>query len=100
MTHHVEPKRMYFMIFGALMALTALTVWASTLDLGAMNVVVALSIASVKALVVILYFMHVRHSKPLTQLAVGVGFLWLLILLVLLLADYYTRDWLPVPSGW
>ena len=100
MTHHVEPKRMYFAVFGALMVLTVLTVWVATVDLGALNIVVALAIATSKALLVVLFFMHVRHSPPLTQVVIAAGFLWLIILLVLLLSDYFSRSWLPVPSAW
>jgi cytochrome c oxidase subunit 4 len=99
-THHVEPKKTYFAIFAALMALTVLTVWASRIDLGAASVFVALAIAVVKAMLVVLFFMHVWHSSPLTKFTVGAGFLWLAILLALTLADYYSRNWLPTPEGW
>ena len=100
MTHRVEPKKSYFAIFAALMALTALTVWASTVDFGALSIVVALAIAVVKALLVILFFMHVRHSRPLTQAVIAGGLVWLVILLVLPLSDYLTRGWLPPPPAW
>ncbi len=100
MTNHVEPKRTYFAVFAALMLLTALTVWVSTMDLGALSIVAALAIAVSKALLVALFFMHVRHSKPLTQVVVAAGCLWLVILLVLTLSDYFTRGWLPPPAGW
>lgn len=100
MIHHVEPKSVYFKVFAALMALTALTVWVSYRDLGDLSIVVALAIAVTKALLVILYFMHVRHSPPLTRVVVVGGFLWLVILLVLTLSDYFSRNWLPAPPGW
>jgi cytochrome c oxidase subunit 4 len=100
MTHHVEPKRVYFAVFAALMALTAVTVWASMADFGALSVVVALAIAVAKALLVALIFMHVRHSRPLTRVVVVGGLLWLVILLALTLSDYLTRGWLPQPAAW
>lgn len=100
MIHHVEPKSVYFKVFAALMALTSLTVWVSYHDLGDLSIVVALAIALTKALLVILFFMHVRHSPPLTRVAVAGGFLWLAILLALTFSDYFSRDWLPAPSGW
>ena len=62
-------------------------------DLGALNVFVALTIAVVKATVVVLYFMHVRYSSRLTQVIVAAGVLWLIIMLTFTLADYMTRGW-------
>ena len=100
MTSHVVPQKIYFIIFGLLMVLTIVTVWASVLDLGRMNVVVALTIAFTKATLVILYFMHVRYSSNLIRLTAGAGLLWLAIMMVIMLSDYLTRDWLPVPRGW
>lgn len=101
MSSKVEPKTMYFAIFGALMALTALTVWVSTVDLGGpWNITLAMSIAVSKALLVILFFMHVFHSRPLTKITVAAGFLWLMILLLLLMGDYLSRGWLPGPQAW
>ncbi len=91
--HHVVPVRLYLMIFGALMVLTAVTVWAATVNLGPLNVVVALLIAGLKATLVILYFMHVRYSKPQVWIFVGAGFLWLAIMITLTISDYLSRGW-------
>jgi len=96
----VESKKAYFAIFGALMLLTLTTVEAARFDMGALNVVVALTIAVVKALLVVLYFMHVRYSNRLTWIFVGAGVFWLLILFVLTLADYLSRGWFPLPMHW
>jgi len=96
----VESKKAYFAIFGALMLLTLTTVEAARFDMGALNVVVALTIAVVKALLVVLYFMHVRHSSGLTKITVAAGLLWLVILIGLTLSDYWSRAWLPVPQAW
>ena len=91
--HHQAPLTAYFMVFGALMILTILTVWVSRIDLGAMNTAVAMAIAIVKALVVILWFMHVIHSPRLTWIVVIASFLWLAVLFVLTFSDYLTRHW-------
>jgi cytochrome c oxidase subunit 4 len=93
---HVSPVRVYVLVFLALMLGTAITVWAAYLDLGALNNVVMLGIAVVKATLVVLYFMHVRHSSRMTTVTVLSGVFFLLILFGLLLSDYSTRGWLGV----
>ena len=70
MSEHVVSRKVYFLIFGALMVLTAITVWVANLDLGRWNAIVALSIAVLKATLVVLYFMHVRYSSKLTWMFV------------------------------
>ncbi len=100
MSQHIVPMRVYFVIFFSLMILTATTVWVAFFDLGAWNDAVALGIASTKAMLVILYFMHVRYSSKLTWIFVGVGFLFLIILLAFTMSDVLTRDWIPVSAGW
>lgn len=94
MSEHIVSKKIYFLIFGALMVLTVLTVFVATLDLGRFNAIVALSIAVLKAMLVVLYFMHVRYSSRLTWAFVGAGFFWLAILFALTLSDYFSRPWL------
>lgn len=91
MSAHVVPLKIYLAIFGALMAGTALTVLIAFQDLGPMNTVVALVIAGIKALLVVLVFMHVRYSSRLTWLFAAAGFLWLLLMIGLTLADFDTR---------
>ena len=93
MSGHVAPKSMYYGVFLALMVGTALTVAVAFVDLGALNNVLMLGIAITKALLVILFFMHVRWSTRLTWLVVASGFFWLLILFVLTMGDYLTRGW-------
>ncbi len=88
---HVEPIGVYLGVFAALMALTVATVLAARVDLGALNLVVALAIAATKATLVILFFMHVRHGTRLTKLVVVGALVWLVILLVLTMGDYVTR---------
>lgn len=98
--HHIVPLRVYLVIFGLLLLGTGTTVGAAYLDLGPLNAVVALTIAVAKAVLVVLYFMHIRYSTGLTRLVVAAGFFWLLILLALLFSDYWTRGWMDVPRGW
>ncbi|MCW5980696.1 MAG: cytochrome C oxidase subunit IV family protein [Bryobacteraceae bacterium] len=100
MTHHVEPRKVYFGIFAALMVLTALTVLVAMFDLGRFNIVVALSIACAKAFLVVMFFMHLRFAKPLTQVMVAGGLLWLVILLSGTITDYISRGWLGIVPGW
>ena len=85
---------MYFAVFFALLVGTGLTVYAATLDLGRYNAVVALGIASIKATLVALFFMHVWHaSEKLTKLVVIAALFFLLLLLGLTMSDYATRMW-------
>jgi cytochrome c oxidase subunit IV len=93
MSGHVAPKSMYYAVFAALIVGTALTVAVAFLDLGALNNVLMLGIALTKALLVILFFMHVRWSSRLTWVVVASGFFWLLILFGLTMTDYLTRGW-------
>jgi len=92
---HVVPIRIYVIIFVTLVALTGVTTAVAFLDLGPMNVVVMLLIAFTKATLVVLYFMHVRFTSRLTQLAAGSGFAWLAILIGLTLSDVLTRTIVP-----
>ena len=100
MSAHVAPRKMYYTIFASLMVLTLVTVLVARIDLGIMNTVVALTIAVAKALLVVLYFMHVRWSSQLTKVFVAAGLLWLIILIAMTLSDFFTRNWIEKPHGW
>jgi len=78
---HVSPKRLYYTIFASLMVLTAITVSIAFIPLGRLNFPVALSIAILKATLVVLFFMHVKYSSRLVQLMVMAAFLWLALLI-------------------
>jgi cytochrome c oxidase subunit 4 len=99
MSAHVSPKNLYFAIFGALMVLTAITVGVAFVNLGPFNFPVAISIAVIKATLVILFFMHVMYSSRLTKLIIGTGFFFLGVLFVLTLTDYVTRGWQTGPPS-
>jgi cytochrome c oxidase subunit 4 len=94
---HISTVGNYVGIFATLMVLTVVTVAVAYIDLGAMNKVVALGIASFKATLVVLFFMHVKYSSRLTKLVVVSGFFFLVILLALTMVDYGSREWLQAP---
>jgi len=98
-SHHVVPIRIYLAIFAALMCLTAFTVWVAFIDLGSLNVVVALAVAVTKATLVILFFMHVKYSSRLTWLVVVSGFVFLAIMIGFTMSDVVSRGWLGTPGG-
>jgi cytochrome c oxidase subunit 4 len=99
MSAHIVQPRTYIAIFLALMVGTALTVIAAFYDFpGPLNVVVALTIACIKATLVVLYFMHVRYSGRLIPLVIVAALLWLAIMFAITLSDYWTRHWLA-PLG-
>jgi cytochrome c oxidase subunit 4 len=90
---HIVSPMVYLVIFGALLVGTALTVFASYLELGIFNPIVAIAIACVKAVLVILFFMHVKYSSRLTKLTVAAGFFTFLVLITMSLTDYISRAW-------
>jgi cytochrome c oxidase subunit 4 len=98
MHEHIDSVKTYAFVFVTLLALTLLTTMVAEVDLGPLNVAVALLIAVVKMLLVALFFMHLRHSPMLTKVVVCGGLLWFFILLVLTMADFVSRKWLPVPG--
>jgi cytochrome c oxidase subunit 4 len=92
--HHVPDLKLYYGVFAILLVGTALTVLVAFFDLGPLNNVMMLTIACVKALFVVLYFMHVRWSSRLTWVVVASGFFWLLILFTFTMTDYMSRGWI------
>jgi len=92
--HSSSPLTTYVVIWIALLVGTALTVFAAHINLGPFNAAVALTIATAKALLVVLFFMHLRGaSEKLLKLVVISTVFFLLILLALAMADYGTRLW-------
>ncbi len=93
--HHVVSVWLYLLIGVILLALTYVTYRVSLIDLGAFNTIVALSIASFKATLVVLIFMHVKYtSEKLTKVVIISAIFFLGLLLTLSLADFGTRAWL------
>jgi cytochrome c oxidase subunit IV len=94
MSEHISSVKLYVGIWLALLAGTALTVAAARIDLGPFNIVVALTIATIKAILVVLFFMHVKYAhEKMTKLVIIAGIFFLFILLSLSMADYGTRLW-------
>lgn len=91
MAQHIVSRILYYRIFAVLLLLTLLTVGVAYLNLGLLNTIMALTIATGKALLVVLFFMHVRYSNRLTWIVISAGVFWLLVLLVFTLSDYFTR---------
>jgi cytochrome c oxidase subunit IV len=90
--------RTYVVVALVLLALTGLTIGVAYLPLGPWHTVAALGIAATKAVLIGLYFMHLRFSPSMTRLAALAGLLWLTILLTGTLDDVVTRGWLPIPG--
>jgi cytochrome c oxidase subunit IV len=95
--HHIVSPKIYFAIFAALMVCTGLTVWAAEVDLNhifsGMNIVVALAIATFKAGLVVLFFMHGKYSSKRTQMVIICSVFWLAVMLFMTMSDYLTRAW-------
>ena len=86
----------YFAVFGALMILTALTVWVAFQDFGWLNNVIAIGIAVIKGTLVVLYFMHVRYSSRLTKSVLIVAIFFFLVLIAFVMSDVWTRGMLSI----
>lgn len=91
MTNHILPKKTYYLVAAALMVLLALTVGAAEVNLGELNVIVALAIAFAKAVLVVLFFMHVKYNSKLTWVFASGGVLWFLIMIILTMGDFIAR---------
>jgi len=89
----------YLRVYAALIVLAAATTAIAYVNLGRFSTIAALMVATVKTVLVVLYFMHVRFSSGTVRLFAGAGFFFLLILLALTMGDVVTRPWLenPVP---
>jgi cytochrome c oxidase subunit IV len=98
-THEpVDSVMTYALVFLALIAATVITTAVAFVDLGPFSVVVALAIAICKMLLVVLFFMHVRHSAMLTKLVLLGGVLWFFILMGMTYTDFGSRTWMGVPG--
>jgi cytochrome c oxidase subunit 4 len=98
MSGHVAPKGMYYAVFMALMVLTIIT-WAITyVDLGEFNLILALAVAITKAMLVIIYFMHMKWSPKLFKVTIGSSVFFLMIMFVLMLSDYMSRGQYALPA--
>jgi cytochrome c oxidase subunit 4 len=94
-SEHIVSRKIYFGVFGALLVGTFLTVVAARIDFGPFNDLIAMTIAVTKALLVVLFFMHIRYGSRLNMVIVVSGFFWLAIMIAFTLSDYASRDWMP-----
>jgi cytochrome c oxidase subunit 4 len=87
-SHHIIPQKTLLAVFGGLVALTVLTVLtAKFVDLGPLNIPLALAIAGTKTLLVVLFFMALRYDKPVNALTFSVGSIFVVVFLVFTLLD-------------
>jgi cytochrome c oxidase subunit 4 len=98
MAGHVSPKSIYYTIFTTLMVLTAITVAAAFINLGQLNPAVALGIATLKATLVVLYFMHAKYSSRLAKLVIVTSLFFLVILIGETFVDYASRELIAAPK--
>ena len=90
-SEHIVSPKIYITIFLALILGTSVTTWAAFQNFGQFNIVIALAIATAKATLVVLFFMHARYAERRTRLVIACALFWLAIMLVLTLSDYQTR---------
>ena len=91
-SEHIVSSGFYWLIWGILIICTVLTAYVATVDLGPFNTVVALLIATFKATIVALIFMHVKYTgEKMTKAILISAVFWLILLLVLSLTDYSSR---------
>jgi cytochrome c oxidase subunit 4 len=93
---HVMSVRLNVTIFAILLGLLVLTVAIAEFDLGPLGLAVAMIIATIKAALILMYFMHVKFSPPLVWVFSTAAFAWLVILFLYSLNDYFTRSWMEV----
>jgi cytochrome c oxidase subunit 4 len=86
-------KRTHWIVYAWLMALLGLTIVFAYVLTGTPATVASFAIGTIKALLIILYFMHLREHAGLFRIFAGAGFLWLAILMGLVLQDYLSRGW-------
>jgi cytochrome c oxidase subunit 4 len=96
---HIVSPRIYVFVFLGLLGFTFTTYGVSMLDLGPFNALVAITIAMIKSMLVLLFFMHVKYSPKMTKVTLFAGFCFLLILLALSMTDYISRPWTGPESG-
>jgi cytochrome c oxidase subunit IV len=98
-SEHIVPVKVYLAVFAALMVGTAVTTAAAFIDLGVFNGIVALTIAMTKAVLVVLFFMHVKYESKMTKVTIISAIAFLCILLALTMTDYISRPWSGRPGA-
>ncbi|AVV50446.1 MULTISPECIES: cytochrome C oxidase subunit IV family protein [Leptospira] len=90
-SHHIISVKTYSLIFATLIFFTFVTVWVAGIDFGAMNVIIAMAVATAKASLVLGYFMHLKYDTIINRVIFGSGFFFLLLLFGFSAADIFTR---------
>jgi cytochrome c oxidase subunit IV len=98
MKQHVASIRTNVVIFALLLGLLLATVGAAYVPLGPLNFPLAMAIAAMKAVLIVLFFMHALHSHRLTLVICVASLVWLAIMIALTLSDYHSRGWLNIPG--
>jgi cytochrome c oxidase subunit 4 len=99
MAEHVVSRKVYILVGAALLTLTAITAWVSWIDLGAWSAAVAIIIATIKASLVVLFFMHIKYERQaMVYVWLAAGLFWFVILLLLSMTDFGTRGFLGIPG--
>lgn len=96
--HKVVSWKVYAAILVSLLVLTIITVLVAGVHLGAFNTAVALGIAVLKAALVVLFFMNMRHSTPLLRMAAIAAFVWFGIMIAFTMSDFVSRDWVNIAA--
>ena len=97
-TGHVTSLRTYLLVWGALLALLALSAGSVWIKLGSFNVILNYTISILKMLLVMVFFMHLKDGNGFIRIVATAGFFWLMLLIALSLSDFLTRY--PVPAPW
>ena len=97
--HSAHGAGRYFLIWGILLGFTLLTVVTGRMDLGSANLPIALTIATVKAALVVLFFMHLSESPGANRLVFVVSILFALVMMAGVFGDLLTRSPMSLPSG-
>jgi cytochrome c oxidase subunit 4 len=94
---HVVPLRVLFLVWGALIVLTWVTVAATFFDLGNFNIFIALGIAVIKSSLVVLYFMHLRYDNPFNGIIFVISILFVMLFISFTLIDSkeYSPEMIP-----
>jgi cytochrome c oxidase subunit 4 len=100
MSEEIIPAGIYFRVWAALLILLGLTTGLAYIPMGWFNTFMSVTIAFAKAILIVLFFMHVKYKGRLVRVFVCAGLFWLGILFALSLGDYFTRSWLPQPTVW
>lgn len=99
MSQPVVSIKAYTLTFVALLALALATSLIGLLDLGLFSMVIAVAIATAKAVLIACFFMHAFYESKVIRVAVAGGIVWFLIMVSLTLGDYMTRGWVTDLGG-